>query len=160
MKGRSVTQTDTQTELIASIEQAIADFGGNAGVFAKNLTTGEEVAYDPDPTRLSARFHAEHRRRFGHDEPGWPVEVVTLRLAAVGRSALPVPVRIQERAREAAEATVSSREGVSVVDRERVGPGATWAGPALVVEPYATTLVPPGWSARILDHGHLWIERA
>ena len=91
---------------------------------------------------------------------GWPVEVVTLRLAAVGGSAPPDPVRIQEGAPDAAEATVQSGDGVSIVDRDRVGAGVTWAGPALVVEPYATTLVPAGWSARMLDRGHLWIGRA
>ncbi|MGH7543811.1 MAG: hypothetical protein ACREK7_07705, partial [Gemmatimonadota bacterium] len=61
--------------------------------------------------------------------------------------------------RDAAEATVGSREGVVVVDRERVGAGATWGGPALVIEPYATTLVPPGWTARVLAPGHLRIDR-
>ncbi len=44
----------SQTELIAAIEQAIEEFGGNAGVFARNLTTGEEVAYDPDTIRPTA----------------------------------------------------------------------------------------------------------
>jgi N-methylhydantoinase A len=118
-----------------------------------------EVEYDPDPGRLSARFHAAHRRRFGHDEPGWPVEVVTLRLAAVGRTVVPAPAPIRGGARDVAEATVESRDGLAVVDRELVGAGATWTGPALVVEPYATILVPPGWAARVLESGHLWIER-
>jgi beta-lactamase class A len=44
----------SQAELIAAIEQAIADFGGTVGVFAQNLTTGEEVAYDPDTIRPTA----------------------------------------------------------------------------------------------------------
>jgi beta-lactamase class A len=44
----------TQDQLIAAIKQAEADFGGNVGVFAKNLTTGEEVAYDPDTLRPTA----------------------------------------------------------------------------------------------------------
>jgi N-methylhydantoinase A len=118
-----------------------------------------EVPYDRNPARLSARFHAEHRRRFGHDEPGWPVEVVTVRLAAAGRSALPDPVPIREDAREAVEVGSRGREGLSIVDREQIGPGAAWTGPALVVEAYATTLVPPGWSARVLEKGHLWIGR-
>jgi len=118
-----------------------------------------EVEYDPDPGRLSARFHAAHRRRFGHDEPGWPVEVVTLRLAAVGRTVAPAPASVRGGARNVAEATVESRDGFAVVDRELLGAGATWTGPALVVEPYATVLVPPRWAARVLDAGHLWIDR-
>jgi N-methylhydantoinase A len=125
----------------------------------RGQTHALEVAYDPDPRLLSARFHAAHRSRFGHDEPGWPVEVVTVRLAAVERTAAPQPVPIRGGTRDAAEATVGSREGFAVIDRERLGAGATWTGPALVVEPYATTLVPPGWVARVLESGHLWIER-
>jgi len=125
----------------------------------RGQTHALEVEYDPDPGRLSARFHAAHRRRFGHDEPGWPVEVVTLRLAAVGRTVVPAPAPIRGGARDVAEATVESRDGLAVVDRELVGAGATWTGPALVVEPYATILVPPGWAARVLESGHLWIER-
>ncbi|HKY61283.1 MAG TPA: hypothetical protein VJP59_09755, partial [Gemmatimonadota bacterium] len=125
----------------------------------RGQTHALEVEYDPDPARLSARFHAAHRRRFGHDEPGWPVEVVTLRVAAVERSGAPAPVPVRGGSRDVAEATVEHRDGFAVVDRERVGAGATWNGPALVVEPYATVLVPPGWAARVLDAGHLWLER-
>lgn len=44
----------SQTELIAAIEREIAWFGGTVGVFAHNLTTGEEVAYDPDTIRPTA----------------------------------------------------------------------------------------------------------
>ncbi|MGH7544045.1 MAG: hydantoinase/oxoprolinase family protein, partial [Gemmatimonadota bacterium] len=34
----------------------------------RGQTHALEVEYDPDPGRLSARFHAAHRHRFGHDE--------------------------------------------------------------------------------------------
>ena len=43
-----------QAELIAAIEREIAWFGGTVSVFAQNLTTGEEVAYDPDTLRPTA----------------------------------------------------------------------------------------------------------
>lgn len=118
-----------------------------------------EVEYDPDPGELAARFHAAHRLRFGHDEPGWPVEVVTLRLATVGRMPVLPSVPLQDGSREAAHAVVANRNGIPVYDREGLGVGAAWSGPALVVEPYATTHVPAGWKARVLESGHLWIER-
>ena len=44
----------SQAELIAAIEKEIAWFGGSVSVFAQNLTTGEEVAYDPDTIRPTA----------------------------------------------------------------------------------------------------------
>ncbi len=37
----------------------------------------------------------------------------------------------------------------AVFDRERFEPGHELHGPALIVEPYATTLVPPEWFARV-----------
>lgn len=43
-----------QAALIAAIDQEVAAFGGTVGLFAKNLTTGEEVAYDPDTLRPTA----------------------------------------------------------------------------------------------------------
>ena len=50
---------------------------------------------------LAETFHAEHERRYGHADPDRPVELVTLRAAAVGpapRSAWPRPARSSARA--------------------------------------------------------------
>src|SRR6478735_4075543 len=49
-----MTATVGQERVIAAIHEEIASFPGNAGVFAKNLTTGEEVAFDPDTIRPTA----------------------------------------------------------------------------------------------------------
>jgi beta-lactamase class A len=49
-----MTVTADQKQVIAAIEQEIADFPGTAGVYAKNLTTGEEIAVDPDTVRPTA----------------------------------------------------------------------------------------------------------
>jgi len=43
--------------------------------------------------------------------------------------------------------------------RPDLAPGATFHGPALVVEEQTTSLVPPGYRARIDGHGHLEITR-
>jgi len=49
-----MTATVGQERVIAAIHEEIASFPGNAGVFAKNLTTGEEIAVDPDTIRPTA----------------------------------------------------------------------------------------------------------
>ncbi|MGH7549672.1 MAG: hydantoinase/oxoprolinase family protein [Gemmatimonadota bacterium] len=119
-----------------------------------------EVEFEPDPARLATRFHAAHRRRYGHAATDEPVEVVTLRLRAVGRVALAEPPGSQSGAGREAEAVASGRtEGPAVIDRETLGEGSEWNGPVLIVEPFATTRVPAGWRARPLAHGHLLIER-
>ncbi|MGH7572832.1 MAG: hydantoinase/oxoprolinase family protein, partial [Gemmatimonadota bacterium] len=119
-----------------------------------------EVEFEPDRARLAARFHAAHRRRYGHAAEGEPVEVVTVRLRAVGRVALPGPRCPSPGAGGGTDARAPDRtEGPAVVDRDGLGEGSASNGPVLIVEPFATTLVPAGWRARALVHGHLLIER-
>jgi N-methylhydantoinase A len=48
---------------------------------------------------------------------------------------------------------------VAVYARERLPGGATLAGPAVVEEMGATTIVPPGWTASVGDWGELVLER-
>ncbi|GAB3498156.1 hydantoinase B/oxoprolinase family protein [Amycolatopsis cihanbeyliensis] len=43
--------------------------------------------------------------------------------------------------------------------RERLRPGTTVTGPAILTEANATTVVEPGWQARATEPGHLLIER-
>ncbi|HEY8526698.1 MAG TPA: hydantoinase/oxoprolinase family protein [Acidimicrobiales bacterium] len=47
---------------------------------------------------------------------------------------------------------------VPVFRREQLRPGDELAGPALVVAPDTTALVPPGWTAAVHAHGHLILE--
>ncbi|MGH3681520.1 MAG: hydantoinase B/oxoprolinase family protein, partial [Natronosporangium sp.] len=43
--------------------------------------------------------------------------------------------------------------------RDRLPPGSQVAGPAIVAEPDATTVVEDGWRATVTGYGHLWLER-
>ncbi|MCW3066403.1 MAG: hydantoinase/oxoprolinase family protein, partial [Solirubrobacterales bacterium] len=42
----------------------------------------------------------------------------------------------------------------AVYDGAVLGPGAPLAGPAIVEGSDTTTVVPPGWTYRIDEHGH------
>ena len=44
-------------------------------------------------------------------------------------------------------------------DRDKLSPGATVDGPAVIVERTSTTVIDPGWSATMSDRGHLMLER-
>jgi 5-oxoprolinase (ATP-hydrolysing) len=46
-----------------------------------------------------------------------------------------------------------------VVTRETIGPGATVAGPALVIEPHQTVVVEPGWTLIVSDVNDLVLRR-
>ena len=107
-----------------------------------------------------ATFHREHRRLYTYDLPSATVELVNLRVTAIGQ--------LPQRARPAATASggdaASARVGQRDVHfarggraptpcyaRARLTAGMTFAGPALVDQEDATTLVAPGFHARV-DH--------
>ncbi|KTQ95591.1 5-oxoprolinase [Aureimonas ureilytica] len=122
-------------------------------------------AADFSPAGLAAAteaFHALHRQRFSYDERTVPVEVVSLRLSAIGRLAKPAPVPMREAAgAEARTRAVYGRGGfaeTAVVTRQAVT-AAGVAGPAVVEETYTATYLPAGWTIRSHSTGALIAER-
>jgi N-methylhydantoinase A len=117
---------------------------------------------------LLETFHAEHRRLYTYDLPGAPIELVNLRVTAIGV----LPKRASEsathrdgdlRRARAGERRVHFR-GTGVVmtpcyDRHRLGPGASFEGPALVDQDDATSLISPGFRARVDDAQNIVLER-
>ena len=53
----------------------------------------------------------------------------------------------------------SRGEDQEVIDRATLSPGATIAGPALIIDPSATTVVEPGWQAEVDPLGNLILTR-
>ncbi len=47
----------------------------------------------------------------------------------------------------------------AVYNRMALAVGATFAGPAIFEQPDTTTLLPPGWTARVLETGSLLLQR-
>jgi N-methylhydantoinase A/oxoprolinase/acetone carboxylase beta subunit len=48
----------------------------------------------------------------------------------------------------------------TLYERDRLGVGATVAGPAIVEQFDATTLIPRGWNGRVDGQGNLILARA
>jgi len=112
-----------------------------------------------DPAELAAAFHAEHERRYGHADADRPVELVTLRAAAVQPGATVHLAAAGEFSRsrrpirwdgEELEATVLTGTGLP--------PGTKVEGPAVVEFPETTCLVPPGWAGEADEQGILTLE--
>ncbi len=120
----------------------------------------------PDSTEPAAAFHRAHARLYGYALEEREIELVCLRVRArVVRAWKPLRTprsRALPRAavRERRTAVFTRAERVPVLMREALPPGCTFAGPALVEEYSGTTLVPPGWRARVTAGGHLWLARA
>jgi N-methylhydantoinase A len=118
---------------------------------------------------LVAAFHREHQRLYSYDLPNAPVELVNLRVAAIGL--LP---RLQPRI---AGASTSGLDGASAearpvyfdqlgrfadtpcYRRSRLAPGMTFAGPAIVDQDDATTVVFPDFHAKVDPAGNLILTR-
>ena len=117
---------------------------------------------------LAERFHAEHERAYGHKAPGEPIEVVNLRLTAVGRIAKPHFKRIGANGNIAPKPTgmrkVYFAEGggyvpCSVFNRYDLNGGAQISGPAIVEEADSTTVIHPAWTAVVDAFGDLILAR-
>ncbi len=124
----------------------------------------EEVRGPRFEELVAGRFHSTHERRFGHANPGAPIEVVALRTTVLGDLGRPDPA---PKPVEDARSWPSERRRVvfageehetEVVRRADLPIGACLAGPAIVVEETATTVVPPGSSFRVDPFGTIIID--
>ena len=119
-----------------------------------------------DLETISADFTAAHRARFGFATPERPVVVETVAAEAT----LPGTI--------AAEATLSARQAgapepiehvriftggaeleAPILERTALLAGDRIAGPALVREANATTVIEPGWTAEVTTLNHMILRR-
>ncbi|MBY0333909.1 MAG: hydantoinase/oxoprolinase family protein [Acetobacteraceae bacterium] len=119
----------------------------------------------PDLPPLLARFHAMHRSRFSYADAQEAVEIVTLRVTAIGRLPKPAATEPVPAARPALKGSRRVFEDgawrdVPVWDREALPPEDRIAGPALVEEAFATHWIGRGWEARLGAAGALIASRA
>jgi N-methylhydantoinase A len=124
-----------------------------------SLTDGRFEQADFDETMR--RFAAEHRRLYGYDLPGEPVELVHLKMTAIGAAERPrlAPLGVGGELRQTGEREVFFRDAgwtpTAVYDRATLPPGAVIEGPAVVEEAMSTTLVGPGHSLSVDEWGNL-----
>jgi N-methylhydantoinase A len=116
-----------------------------------------------DLDAIARDFHARHLAAYGHADPDGEVELVSVRVAARGVVDKPTPGRhvASGDARRGARAAWfgGAAVDVDVFERDGLAPSSTLAGPAIVDEFGATTVVPPDWHACVDDLGNLILER-
>lgn len=127
----------------------------------------------PDPPfaadvveEVAAAFHNRHLQTYGHENRSEPVQLVNLRLSAIGE----IP-SIRLRAQPAAEASgapdsrmlwVRGEGEVSadVYRRDGLPAGFSAVGPVVIESLESTVLVLPGWTVRMDADGFLHLDRA
>ena len=111
-----------------------------------------------------ARFHELHTREYGKAH-GDPIEIVNARVTAVGRrptvDALPVTSGTLDAARVDTQPVrfADGEHATPFYTRAALPIGEPFAGPAIVLHPDTTTVVPPGWSGRADAAGNLILTR-
>jgi N-methylhydantoinase A len=139
----------------------VADVATERVVEARYRGQGYELAV-PFGAGWRATFHRTHAARYGHADPRRPIEVVTLRLRARG-GRVPIPDEPPPRRRAAPRVRRpvvfdGIARSAAVVRRDDLGSGDRLAGPAVVCEYSATTLVPPRWRVAVDRLGGLVLE--
>lgn len=107
----------------------------------------------PFSSRTMGEFHREHKRRYGYSHPDRAIEIVTVRL----RATLPSRVKYRPAAISASKPKAVQDEvwfggrklRTAIWKREELTVGRRIAGPAIVTEYSATTVVPPGWRLEV-----------
>ena len=131
-----------------------------------------KVAIPDGPVEIAAMgqvldaFHAAHAAEYGHAFPQNPVEVVNLRV--IGRGAMPrlapgqaAPGGSLDRALIRHNATVFRVNGTlasyatAIYQRADLPVGQPFQGPAVILQKDTTTVVPPGWQAKVHPAGSL-----
>ena len=113
---------------------------------------------------VSEAFHAKHEQTYGHANRREAVQLVNLRLTALGRQpalALAAPHR-PDQAREGTREIwfPGGARRCPVLWREALAPGAAIPGPAVIEALDSTTVLPPGWIARVDAQGFLRMRRS
>lgn len=117
---------------------------------------------------LEKGFHRAHRQQYNHAFPERKIELVTLRVQAVG--SIPKPNLIPESLQDGiplqplgelpSPLGIKTANNLSRYDREMLPPGGNLSGPALIHQMDSTTFLPSGWTAQVDGYRNLILEIA
>ena len=121
---------------------------------------------DGDLSTVVEDFHRRHEERYGFSNRNAEVELVNLRLRAVGRTEKPELPEVSSSG--TLEDAVLERRWVCfgeegalkapVFARKKIPAGAEIPGPAIVEGPESTVLIPPGSRAFVDRFGNVILE--
>ena len=131
----------------------------------RGTDTALEVPWS-DPEQARAAFEAAYRQRYSFLMPGRELVVDTISVEATGGG----EAGTEAPARPARAGALSPRRTVRMFSggawhetplyvREDTAPGDAMPGPAIISEPNQTTVVEPGWEARVTELDHLVLKR-
>lgn len=152
---------------ITLIRGADCRYVGQGYELRASIPAGEVTAENID--QIWSSFHSIHEAEYGHRFPDNPIELVNLRVVAVGAvPKLQTPEIKNEGNLQAAvvrEADLLFRTNGKLEPhntkfylREKLPVGQSFEGPAVILQKDSTTLLPPGSSARIEPNGNMMVQ--
>jgi N-methylhydantoinase A len=115
---------------------------------------------------IRTRFDEAYDVRYGHSAPAEPIQLVNVRVSALGAVPKPAFARLRQEAAAAGDEPTARRVffgsggwfDCPVFRREALAPGTAIDGPAIVEEYASTTVLHPGDRAVVEPHGCLVID--
>ncbi len=134
-----------------------------------DVTVPAGVLTPPLLASLQEQFHQAHARAYGYDAPEDPIELVNVRLTALGVSPKP-QLRTLPQSRGDISAALKGHRQVwfsetsgfvssPILDRLQLRWGDSVQGPAVIEELDSTTVIHPDYQARVDQHGNLLLRR-
>ena len=120
-----------------------------------------------DVAAMQAQFETAYKQRFSFLMPGKALVIEAVSVEAIGASDAPAEQCAPPNTRSGApapHATVrmfgaGAWHDTALFKRADIGVGDTIAGPAIIAEDNATTVIEPGWQAVVTAHNHLVLTR-
>ena len=114
--------------------------------------------------QILTEFEAQHSARFGFISPQTTIILESIQLEAIG---VAEPLSFIETPDDSTAPILgtfpTTMAGTTAdtpfIDRQRIVPDTPIVGPAVLVEPNATTVIEPNWEGRITANGDLVIQR-
>lgn len=161
---------EVESEFRALRAQAARDVASEGWTGKPQIVQTADVRYRgqgfelniPWKMNLPSLFASEHKRRYGYADESREIEIVTLRLRALIRSKI-ASVRAKTDKRRSSPRIAQVWLGgkltkAAIHDRESLAKNRRYAGPAIVTEYSATTVIPAGMWFRVDTAGNLIIE--
>ena len=154
--GQVETSSVTCSDIIATVS---ADLRYRNQAWSLNVPLAQPVV---DPASLAIQFHDAHRKRYGHAFESAEVELVNLRVAAVGKLASPAAgdpewIDFPEARRKVHWGSEWGWIDTPISSRGHLVRRGSSEGPLIVEQSDATVVVPPDARAEALPGGILKI---
>lgn len=120
-----------------------------------------------DVDAIKSQFEEQHKQRYGFVMSEKPLVVEAVAVEAIGETQGLPDAEAEASHEDVAINALASRRVVfdgeaqetPFYKREALKPGATVRGPAVIVEPVGTTVIDPGWEAKVNGRDHLVLTR-